>query len=60
MDMHIHQIRGTFRGTRMAPPYANLFMDKEEHTIILTFLHLIHFWKRFVDDIFFIFPGSHH
>ena len=34
-------------------------MGKEEHTIILTFLHLIYFWKRFIDDIFFIFLGSH-
>ena len=59
MDTHIHQILGTSMGTRMAPPYANLFMGKEERTIILTFLHLIYFWKRFTDDIFFIFLGSH-
>ena len=43
----------------MVPLYANLFMGKEERTIILTFLHLIHFGKRLVDDIFFIFLGSH-
>ena len=48
-----------FMGTRIDPPYVNLFMGKEEHTIILTFLHLIFFWKRFTDDIFFIFLGSH-
>ena len=42
----------------MTSPYANLFLGKEEHTIILTFLHLIYFWKRFIDDIFFIFLGS--
>ena len=59
MDTHILQILGTSMGTRMALPYANLFMGKEEHTIILTFLHLIYFWKRFIDDIFFIFLGSH-
>ena len=59
MDTHIHQILATSMGTRMAPPYANLFMGKEERTIILTFLHLIYFWKRFIDDIFFIFLGSH-
>ena len=34
-------------------------MGKEDRTIILTFLHLIYFWKRFIDDIFFIFLGSH-
>ena len=43
----------------MIPLYANLFMGKEERTIILTFLHLIHFGKRLVDDIFFIFLGYH-
>ena len=59
MDMHMHQTLGTSIGTRMAPFYANLFMGKEERTIILTFLHLIYFWKSFIDDIFFIFLGSH-
>ena len=44
---------------RMAPPYANFFMGKEERTIILTFLHLVYFWKCFIGDIFFIFLGSH-
>ena len=43
----------------MAPPYVNLFMGREERTIILTFFHLIYFWKRFIGDIFFIFLGSH-
>ena len=43
----------------MAAPYANLFMGKEECIIILTFLHLIYFWERFIDDVFFIFLGSH-
>ena len=59
MDMHIHQIFGTSMGTRMNPPYANLLMGKEEHTIFQTFLHLIYFWKCFIDDIFFIFLSSH-
>ena len=59
MDSHIHQILGASMETRMDPRYANLFMDKEERTIILTFLHPIYFWKRFIDDIFFIFLGSH-
>ena len=60
MDMHIHQILGTSMGIRVAPPpYANLFMGKEERIIILTFLHLIYFWERFIDDIFFIILSSH-
>ena len=43
----------------MAPSYANLFMGKEECNIILIFLHLIYFRKRFIDDTFFIFLGSY-
>ena len=54
--MHIHQIFCTSLGTRIAPPYANLFMGKQEGTIILTFLHLIYFWKHLFDGIFL---GSH-
>ena len=59
MDTHIHQILGTSMVTRMNSPYVNLFMCKEERTIILTFLYLIYIWKRFIDDIFFIFLGFH-
>ena len=43
----------------MGPPYENLLMGKEERAIILTFLYLIYFWKRFIDKVFFIFLGSH-
>ena len=59
MDTHMRGIFDTSMGTRMASPYANLFMSKEERTTILTFLNLNYFWKRFIDDIFFIFLGSH-
>ena len=59
MYTHIHQILGTSMGTKMAPPYPNLFMGKEECTITLTFLQIIYFWKRFINDTFFIFLGSH-
>ena len=59
IDTHIQQILGTSIGTRMVCPYANLFMGKEDCTIILTFLYLIYFWKCFIDDIFFIFLGFH-
>ena len=59
IDTHIHLILGTSMGTKIAARYVNLLMGKEERTIILAFLHLIYFWKRFIDDIFFIFLGSH-
>ena len=55
----MHQIYGPSMGTSIAPPYVNLCMGKEERTIIINFLHLIYFWKRFIDDIFFNFLGSH-
>ena len=59
MDAHIHQILSTSTGTRMAPRYDNLFMGKEKSTTILTFFHLIYFWKRLINDILFIFLGYH-
>ena len=46
-------------GTNMGPPYSNLFIDKEEYTIILAFIYLINFQKRFIDDISFTFLNSH-
>ena len=58
MDTLINQIFGTSMGTRMPLPFTNLFMGKEERTIILAFFHLIYFWKGFIGDIFFIFFGS--
>ena len=50
MDTYIQQILGTSIRTRMASPYANLFMEKEERNIILTFLHLICFCKRNIHE----------
>ena len=58
MEEFYHQISGTSMGTRMAPPYANLFMGLIEDGINGAFPSLISFWKRFIDDIFFIFIGS--
>ena len=42
----------------MAPPYANLFMGVQEETIREAFIWAILFWRRFIDDIFFIFLGT--
>ena len=59
MDTHIHQILSTSIEIRMAPPIPIFFMSKEERSIILAFLHLILFWKHFIDDIFLIILGSY-
>ena len=53
-----HQISGTPMGTRMAPPYANLFMGKLDAAITPKFHNKIPFYKRFIGDIFFAFLGS--
>ena len=58
IDTIYHQITGTSMGTGMAPPYANLFMGRVEHKILQFFHTFITIWKRFIDDIFFIFTGT--
>ena len=45
-------------GGRYAPPYANIFMGKIEDIIHQEWSHHIYIWKRFIDDIFFIFTGT--
>ena len=46
-------------GTKMAPAYANLFMGKLEQKLIHIGKQHIQIWKRFIDDIFIIWTGSH-
>jgi peptide-methionine (R)-S-oxide reductase len=41
-------------GTKMAPPYANIYMAKKEGQLTLQYSDYITMWKRFIDDIFFI------
>ena len=48
------QIGGTAMGTKLAPSFANLFMGHFEDKFVYTY-HLQPFiWKRFIDDIFFV------
>ena len=51
------QIFGTAMGTKCAPSYACIFMSKIEAIILKLSKHILH-WKRFIDDIFFIFVGN--
>ena len=49
------QILGTAMGTKVAPPYASLFLGFfEERNIFEKFPNLIAVFLRFLDDIFFI------
>ncbi|XP_073497333.1 uncharacterized protein [Phyllobates terribilis] len=60
-DRFYFQKRGTAMGSNMAPPYANIFMDKFENDYVYThplFDQYVLFWKRFIDDIFFIWTGT--
>ena len=52
------QIQGTAMGTRMAPSYANLFMDRLKRAFLAQEPTLPLVWKRYIDDILCIWMGS--
>ena len=52
------QISGTAIGTKFAPPYACIFMDFIETEFLKTQAVKPWLWKRFIDDIFFIWTDS--
>ena len=45
-------------GTRMAPSYANLSMDRFERAFLAQEPILPLVWKRYIDDILCIWPGT--
>ena len=51
-----HQLSGMAMGTKLAPSYANLFMTKFEDKYVYTYPLQPQLWKRFIDDIFLIWP----
>ena len=57
------QLLGTAMGTRVAPTYANIFMNRLEKAMLQHcpehLKHLIFSWKRFIDDILLLFLGSY-
>ena len=48
------QVGGTAMGTRLAPSYANLFMDYFERHHVYTYHTQPLLWKRYIDDIFML------
>lgn len=54
------QMFGTAMGTKMAPPYANLFLGHLENNFILNsnFKSNLQLYLRFLDDIFIIWKGE--
>ena len=53
-EKHFVQKSGTAIGTKMAPSYANLFMDDLERKIISASTLKPYMWLRFIDDVFMI------
>ena len=49
-------VSGTAMGTKLAPSYAILFMAKFEEKYVYTYPQQPKLWKRFIDDIFPIWP----
>ena len=52
------QIQGTAMGTKMAPSYANLFMDRFERAFLAQEPIQPLIWKRYMDDILCIWTGT--
>ena len=53
------QIYGTAMGTRVAPTFACIFMGWLETGMLAAWMGTtVHLWRRFIDDIFFIWRGS--
>jgi hypothetical protein len=47
-------------GSPFSPEICNMFMEEPEENAISTFENKPIIWKRYVDDIFFIWPGNNH
>ena len=53
------QIYGTAMGTRVAPTFACIFMGWLESGMLAAWMGTaVHLWRRFIDDIFFVWRGS--
>ena len=48
----MQQISGTAIGTRFAPPYPCIYMDKTETDFLKIQGLLSYIWLRYIDDIF--------
>ena len=53
--IHYTQLSGTAMGTKVAPSYANIFMDWFEQTYVYTHALCPTIWFRYIDDVFTIF-----
>ena len=54
------QKKGMAMGSPLSPVLCNIFMEQLEEKAISSFKTKPLVWKRYVDDIFFIWPGDEH
>ena len=57
-NKHYLQKFGTAMGSKLAPAYANTFMGKLEKTILASSPLKPVYYRRFIDDIFMLWPHS--
>ena len=55
-NKHYLQVGGTAMGTKLAPSFANIFMGWFEDKFVYTYKTQPLVWKRYIDDIFMIWP----
>ena len=55
-NKHYLQTGGTAMGTKLAPSFANIFMSWFEDKFVYTYTPKPLIWKRYIDDIFMIWP----
>ena len=55
---HFLQIQGTAMGTRVAPTYANIFMNSFEEKYVFSIRKRPKYWYRFIDDVWSIINGT--
>ena len=55
-NKHYLQIGGTAMGTKVTPSFANIFMSWFEDKFVYTYTPKPLLWKRYIDDIFMIWP----
>ena len=55
-----YQKQGTAMGTKMAPNYAIIYMHWIETGFLQSIHHKPKIWKRFIDDIFMLWPHGEH
>lgn len=58
LDKTFLQIKGTAMGKKYAPSFANIYMNNWEQQALSQSSKKPSLWKRYIDDIFFIWPFS--